>query len=57
MSTESRRDRFIALKMKYEEAARKSRGGSRRQFEKLAATYDAMALAEMKKAAVEAAAP
>jgi hypothetical protein len=57
MDAESRRDHFIQLKMKYEAVARKSRGLKRRQYEKIAATYDAMALAEMKKAAASTAAP
>jgi hypothetical protein len=50
-------EHLIELKLEYEGRARASRGRPRLQYEKLAATYHDMAMAEMKKAVAEATTP
>jgi hypothetical protein len=56
--TDTKLDHLVDLKLQFEAKARKTRSKTdRRQFEKMAATYHAMAMTEMKKAAAEAATP
>ena len=50
-TNDARFEHLVALKMQYEEQARRSRGHSRQKLEKMAAAYNDMALEELKKAA------